>query len=68
MSEFGYTQPSQPVTCLVRYRVHSGRQGRQCPLLRRFGGITLSSGHGGQVAWKAVPDPRRAFRDDGRTL
>jgi hypothetical protein len=28
----GYIRPSQPVTCLVRYRAHSGRQGRRCPL------------------------------------
>ena len=33
----------------------SGRQGRRCPLSRGLGGFTLSSRHGGQVAWKAVP-------------
>jgi hypothetical protein len=32
--------------------------GCRCPLYRRFGGFTVSSGHGGQVDWKAVPDPK----------
>jgi hypothetical protein len=27
----------------------------------RLGGFTLSSRHGGQVAWKAVPDPKPTF-------
>ena len=35
--------------------------GPRCPLSRDFGGFTLSSRHGGQVAWKAVPDPKPTF-------
>jgi hypothetical protein len=27
-----------------------------------FGGFALSSRHGGQMAWKAVPDPKPTFR------
>ena len=61
MSPPGYTQPSQPVTGHVRYTADSGRQGRRCPLSRGLGRFTLSSRHGGQVAWKAVPDPRETF-------
>ena len=61
MAPPGYTQPSQPVTGHVRYRADSGRQGLRCPLSRGSGGFTLSSRHGGQVAWKAVPDPERTW-------
>ena len=55
----GYTKPTQPVTPgpTSANRADSGRQGRLCPLSRGLGGFTLSSRHGGQVAWKAVPDP-----------
>ena len=58
MAAPGYNQPSQPVTGHVRYRADSGRHSRRCPLSRGFGGFTLSSRHGGQVIWKAVPDPK----------
>ena len=35
---------------------------RVCLLSRGFGGVILSSGHGGQVASEAVPDPNRTSR------
>jgi hypothetical protein len=61
-STHGYTQPSQPVMGHVRYVADFGRQGRRCPLSRGLGGFPLSSRHGGQVVWKAVPDPFRTWR------
>ena len=54
-----HIQPPQPVTGHFRYRADFGRQGRRCPLSRGLGGFSLSSRHGGQVTWKAVPDPER---------
>jgi hypothetical protein len=36
----------------VPYMADFGHQGRRCPLSRGLGGFTLSSRHGGQVAWK----------------
>jgi hypothetical protein len=58
LNSLGYTRPSQPVTCHVRYRADSGRHSRRCAPSRGFGGSTLSSRPGGQVARKAVPDPK----------
>src|SRR5918995_2887894 len=40
----------------------SSRQGRRCPLSRRFGGSALSSRRGRRVARKAVADPKPTRR------
>ena len=55
----GYRPPSRPGARHGRCQVESGRSGSVHTLSRGFGGFTRSSRHGGQVTWKAGPDPER---------
>jgi hypothetical protein len=58
----GCTQPSQLVACHVHYGADFGRQDRRCPLSRRFGRFTLSSGRGGAPARRARVEPDSDIR------
>ena len=55
----GYRPPSRPGVRHDRCQAETSRESRVRPLSRGSGAFTLSSRHGGQVAWKAVPDPKR---------
>ena len=57
ISALGWELPPRPGVRHGRCQTESGRQCRRCPLTRGLGSFNLSSRHGGQVAWKAVPDP-----------
>jgi hypothetical protein len=48
--------PARPPSGAIRPSSHERL------LSRGFGGFTLSSRRGGQVAWKAVPDPEPTYR------